>query len=68
MAVPQHRYRGKTQKDWIPESTIYFFTLDRLGVKVSDMLKGEFSGVNDRDDLPFGKDSRGITIRIHVGS
>ena len=67
--VPQVRYKcGNTQKDWESKPTIYFFTSDCLGVKLSEAFRGNFKGMNDRDDSPFGAECRGITIRMHVGS
>lgn len=69
VVVPQVPYKcGNTQKDWEPKPTIYFFTSDRFGVKLFDLFRGNFKGMNDRDECPFGAECRGITIRIHVGS
>lgn len=67
--VPQVQYTcGNTQKDWKPKETIYFNTGDRLGVKLSDVFRGVFSGMIGRDDTPFSAECRGITIRMHVSS
>ena len=68
MAVPQIPYKnGNTQKGWKPEPTIYFYTRDRLGVKLFDALQGRFEGIHDRDTFQLGENCRGITIRMHVG-
>lgn len=66
--VPQPPYVcGNTQKDWDQKPPILFFKWGRLGMKLSDAMKKEFKGMDDRDKFPF-EDKRGITIRIHVSS
>ena len=69
MVVPQLPYTCETlQRNWKQKPTIYFFTKNRLGVKLSDVLQGKFEGINGRDTFPLDAGSRGITIRIHVSS
>jgi len=70
VVVPQIGYKcGNTQKDWEPKPTIYFYTTsNHPGVKLSDVIRGNFKEMKDRDEFPFGAECRGITIRMHVGS
>jgi len=69
VVVPQLQYpRNDSQKRWVPQSPIHFFTGDSPGVKLLDVLDGKFEGMNDGSDSLFILDSRGIVIRIHVGS
>ena len=69
MVVPQLQYpRNDNQKGWVPQSPIHFFTGDSPGVKLLNVLDGEFEGLKNGGDNLFILDSRGITIRIHVGS
>jgi len=68
MEVPQLPYRcGNVHGEWDPKPPVLFFKLRRLGVKLSDVARKEFKGMDDRDESPFDE-VRGITIRIHVGS
>ena len=69
MRIPLVQYRcGNTQKNWSPRPPVLFFTNYCLGVKLPVAFKGEFKGINDRDDFPLGENQSGITIRINVGS
>ena len=69
LVVPQLQYpRNDNQKSWVPQSSIHFSTGDSPGVKLLDALDGEFEGLNNGGDNLFILDSRGITIRLHVGS
>lgn len=66
--VPQLQYpRGDSQKGWAPQSPIHFYTQDHPGVKLFDVLDEQFEGMDNAGDPLFILDSRGITIRIHVG-
>jgi len=69
VVVPQLQYpRDDNRGSWIPQSPIHFFTGDSPGVKLLNPLDGEFEGLTNGDSNLFILDSRGITIRIHVGS
>ena len=69
VVVPQLQYpRNDDRGSWVPQSPIHFFTGDSPGVKLSNVLDGEFEGLKDGGGNLFILDSRGITIRIHVGS
>ena len=69
MVIPLVPYRcGNTQKNWSPSPPVHFLTDGRLGVKLPVVLRGDFKGINDRDNFPLGENQRGITLRINVGS
>ena len=68
MVVPQLQYTpDNSPKGWVPQPPVHFLTQDYPGAKLLDVLDGESEGLNDRDNPLFILDSRGITIRIHVG-
>ena len=67
--VPQERYIcGNNQKDWRPKPSIFFSTKGKLGMKLLDAFHERFEEMDGRDDCPFEKEIRGITIRMHVGA
>jgi len=69
MVIPQIPYTcGNTQKSWDQKPTILFFTRGRPGAKLSNVVNGDFKGIDDRDEFPFDVNCGRITIRIHVGS
>lgn len=69
MVVPQLQYpRNDNRGGWIPQSPIHFFTGDSPGVKLLNALDGELDELKNGGGNLFILDSRGITIRIHVGS
>ena len=69
MVVPQLQDpRDDNWKRWVPQPPIHFFTGDNPGVRLLSALDGEFEGLKNGGDNLFILDSRGITIRIHVGS
>ena len=69
IVIPQLPYVcDDSQEVWSRRRPIYFFTQDRLGVKLSDVLKGEFEGMNESEHAPFGDNCHRITLWVHVRS
>ena len=66
--VPQLPYtRQRDKSGWTPKSSVLFFEYGRLGVKLLNVMKGVFRGIDNRDDPAFDGDSHEITIQMHVG-
>jgi hypothetical protein len=67
--VPQKLYNcGNTQNSWEKHLPILFSSRLSPGVRLLDAFRGNFEGIDDRDTFPLGTDTRGMSIRIHVGS
>ena len=67
--VPLRGYEcGNPQKDPEKRAPILFSLRGSPGVRLVDLHGGHFEGIDERDNCPFGKNYRGISIRLHVSS